>query len=407
MLTKDLVRYKVTKNQIIPQFIDPDKADEQQIAQQLIDFFQSSQGDTRDNLHQGSKDIIEESPCDQIVSRGLEKLLLDRTEFDTSIDEPLTAYRQKIFLYTSQQLSSGSIETLTDYYEKIQQHFNQPVAQMSEQLYGDLPSFQKVLNFKSMSVQGLLNRYNCGQIQALLLHCEQLKLTFNNPEPALLRQLFKYLRFYQLLAQVETQQKCYTLIIDGPLSLFSKTKKYGLNLANFFPAVLHQTNWILSADIHIQKRKSSHLEVNETCGIKSHYRQFHAYVPEEIQWFQSIFEKEVTDWKIYPAHDFLALTGEQYCFPDYTLQHQSGKKIYLELFHMWHETHLIARLNQIKSLKEPILIIGVSKHLSKNKQLLPLIEESEYFKQYGFHFREMPTVDKIRPVLAQIFHVDC
>ena len=127
-----------------------------------------------------------------------------------------------------------------------------------------------------------------------------------------------------MLAKISFDYKKRKLIemeIDGPLSLFLQTQKYGLNLANFFPAVLHQPEWELDAIIRIHKNKTYILQLDQSCGIRSHLRQFLAYVPEEIQKLGQQLAKKLADWTLSSSIDFVSLSGENVCFPDYFLKH--------------------------------------------------------------------------------------
>ena len=137
------------------------------------------------------------------------------------------------------------------------------------------------------------------------------------------------------------------LEIDGPLSLFVQTQKYGINLANFFPAILHQPKWDLDAEVRIRKNQVHSLHLDQSCGIRSHYRQFLAYIPEEIKFFSQQLAKQIPGWELTSSPGFVTLTGESLCFPDYLLTHCSGKKVALELFHTWHAAPLRSRLDQL------------------------------------------------------------
>ena len=139
-----------------------------------------------------------------------------------------------------------------------------------------------------------------------------------------LRQLFKYLRFNQLLSTIRKEEALYQITVDGPLNLFYKTKRYGMNLANFFLAVLHQPKWELTAEVQFRNRKPSQLSLDESCGIKPISQQFLAYIPEDIQLFQAMLRNKTEDWQIRPGSQFLPLAGDFYCFPDYQLVHKSG-----------------------------------------------------------------------------------
>ena len=408
MLTKDLLQYKIRKGQILPQFVNP--ADNQllTIAEQLIAVFEKSPNTPRATLLETSKQIIDSTPGMPIVKRGLEKLLLDRTEFDTAPNEELIAFRQKLFTETSRLLSQEEFQDYTDYQHRVSQitaDESQPEiaptaeGELASKLYADLPSYQPVLTFRTLSAERLLHRYNAAQVQGLLLHCNTLTLKLTDAMTAELRQLFKYLRFNQLLSTIRKEEELYQITVDGPLNLFYKTKRYGMNLANFFIAVLHQPKWELTAEIQLRNRRRSWLSLDESCGIKPVSQQFLAYIPEDIQLFQTMLRNKTGDWQIRPGSQFLPLAGDFYCFPDYQLVHKSGVETAIELFHPWHQGHLIARLNTLAEQTDASLILGVSKELEKNPLIADALAASVYFSKFGFIFRDVPTMRALLPIL--------
>ena len=406
MLTKDLLQYKIQNGQIHPQFIEPTDSELLKIARQLIAVFETSPSESRATLLESSKHIIDSTPGTPIVKRGLEKLLLDRTEFDTAPNEELIAFRHNLFTETSRLLSQEQFADYADYQHKVLliTADKSPMEQteLSAKLYADLPSSQPVLTFNTLSAERLLHRYNAAQVQGLLLHCNTLTLKLADSMTAELRQLFKYLRFNQLLSTIRKEGELYEITVDGPLNLFYKTKRYGMNLANFFVAVLHQPKWELAAEIQFRNKRRSRLSLDESCGIKPISQQFLAYIPEDIQLFQKMLENKTDDWQIRPGSQFLPLSGDFYCFPDYQLVHKSGVETAIELFHPWHQGHLIARLNTLVEQKDVSLILGVSKELEKNSLIAEALETSEYFSQFGFTFRDVPTMRTLLPILNSL-----
>lgn len=406
MLTKDLLQYKTKKGQILPQFVNP--ADNQllAIAEQLIAVFEASPDTPRATLLESSKQIIDSTPGAPIVKRGLEKLLLDRTEFDTAPNEELIAFRHKLFTETSRLLSEKQFQDYADYQREVSRIMaDEPSTEeteLSAKLYADLPSCQPVLAFNTLSAERLLHRYNAAQVQGLLLHCNTLTLKLADSMTAELRQLFKYLRFNQLLSTIRKEGELYEITVDGPLNLFYKTKRYGMNLANFFVAVLHQPKWALAAEIQFRNKQRYLLSLDESCGIKPISQQFLAYIPEDIQLFQTMLQNKTDDWQIRPGSQFLPLTGDFYCFPDYQLVHESGVETAIELFHPWHQGHLIARLNTLSEHPDVSLILGVSKELEKNPLIAEALETSTYFSQFGFTFRDVPTMRSLLPILNSL-----
>lgn len=176
-----------------------------------------------------------------------------------------------------------------------------------------------------------------------------------------------------------------------------------MNLANFFVAVLHQPKWELTAEIQFRNTQSRNtgwrLSLDESCGIKPISQQFLAYIPEDIQLFQTMLGNKTDDWQIRPGSQFLPLPGDLYCFPDYQLVHKSGVETAIELFHPWHQGHLIARLNTLAEQKHVSLILGVSKALEKKPLIADALAASVYFSQFGFIFREVPTIRTLLPIL--------
>jgi predicted nuclease of restriction endonuclease-like RecB superfamily len=183
--------------------------------------------------------------------------------------------------------------------------------------------------------------------------------------------------------------------------MFVNTQKYGFNLANLFPAILHQPYWDLEAEVRIRKNQLHSLHLDQACGIISHYRQFLSYVPEEIALFSQQLSKKLPSWQLTSSSDYVPLIGESLCFPDYLLTHSSGKKVALELFHTWHAAPLRNRLQQLDEQNVFPLLIGVNRSLLKNTELVEQIESSPYFSHFGFYFREVPTAAKIIPLLEE------
>ncbi len=431
MLTKDLLRYKIQSGKIYPQFVKPTDKQLLSVADQLITVFEKSSGKTRSTLLAASKKVIDSSAVPLIIKRGFEKLLLDRTEFDTSPNEALITFRHYLFTQTSRLLSQEQFKDYSAYQQKVLEVVDsKSLADVSaaddktlgEKLYADLPSCQPILSFKTLSPEHLLHRYNTAQVQGLLLHCNSLTLNLTDSMTAELRQLFKYLRFHQLLCTIQRghgsedthqqehdekkdkteDQNVFQITVDGPLNLFYKTKRYGMNLANFFVAVLHQPRWELIAEIQMRNKRPLRLYLNETSGIKPISQRFLAYIPEDIAHFQAMLANKTDEWQISPGSQFLPLPGDAYCFPDYQLVHITDVKVAIELFHPWHQSHLLTRLNTLTKQTESFLIIGVSKELEKKSMIADALESSSYFSQFGFTFRDVPTMGALLPILNSL-----
>ncbi len=404
MLTKDLVRYRIRGKRLHPEFLDPGDSKLRQLSEALLAAFRESEGKSRTQLETESKLIVDASTCGAVIARGLEKLLFDRVDFATPLDDDLLAWRHQLFLQTSQLLSSEeSFPSVDAFRQAAARTHDQGLDELTEKLFSDLPENQPVERFRSLSAERLLHRYNAALVQWLLLHSHGLTLTTRRHDTKAWRQFFRHLRFRQLLAEIQGSPtgEC-TIRVDGPLSLFEQTKKYGLALATFFPAVLPLPEWKLEAEIHLPRRKAKRLILAHQAGLRPYVNHFLAHIPGEITLFETLFKERVPTWTLRPGEDFITLPGDAYGFPDFTAVHPSGITAALELFHRWHGGPLKDRLTQLKSDPPVPLLIGVERRLAKHPEVATLLQGSAYFNRWGFLFRDMPSPDAVGKRLQQL-----
>jgi len=403
MLTKSLVRYSLRRGVIKPQFVKRDDPAVLGLAEELIAVFVDGAGRARDALLADTETIIESSRCDLTLARGFEKLLLDRADFESPDDEERPQLRRTVFARVSQLLAAEPMETIDAFETFVSQAFGQSRESLAARLYSDLPGQQPLIAFEPISAERFLNRYNLALVQWLVAQSHGLELTVWDAEPAQLRQLFKYLRFHQLLAQVERAGGTgWLLRVDGPLSLFQQTKKYAMQLANFTPAILLLPKWRLCAEATVKNRRKGELQLDHDCGLRAEPERFHAYVPQEMTVFRESLRAKLPEWRVEDG-GHLRLPGDRYCFPDFTLVHEgAGRTVAVELFHPWHAAHLPQRLAQLAEGNDAPLILGVDTRLAKKAETAATLAESAYFSDFGFQFRDLPTPGKLAPILQRL-----
>src|SRR5947207_14493101 len=140
--------------------------------------------------------------------------------------------------------------------------------------------------------------------------------------PARFRQLFRQVKFHRLICSIhQSAGESYTLKLDGPLSLFSSTSKYGLQLALFLPTLLHCKAFDLRANIRWgAERKEKLFTLSGLDGLKSHTPDFGVYTPPELQMFADTFATKVKGWTLdTDPHPILLATGVW--VPDFKLTH--------------------------------------------------------------------------------------
>ena len=388
MLTGDLLLYRFTGGKFKIRFVDPNEPDLLLSAQTLIDCFS-------DAARKGfSRNLLEEAlelyrrRSDVKVIDGLIKLLMDRTGFLSRQEIDYPALREKVFSQSAELLIRCGGDDA-----KFQSSVSE-LAGENIDLYGDLPGFEKIESFPFINPADLLNRYNLALAQGMLFYTRSLKIKVSDPEPAEMRRMLKYLKFFRLLAEVvQVKKNSLELDISGPFSLFGPTRKYALNLAVFFPAVVRLKQWKIVADLEVGSKKGR-FSLDDSSALVSHYRNFSAYVPEEVKMFHRLFSEKVEDWKIVGDTPLLHAGKQEFIIPDISFESSGGNVIHLELFHRWHKVQLQRRIQALNELDLP-LIIGIDLSILPNEDFEEIISQFPVLQHRIFRFSDFPGVDTV------------
>jgi predicted nuclease of restriction endonuclease-like RecB superfamily len=187
-----------------------------------------------------------------------------------------------------------------------------------------------------------------------------------NQTSAEYRQFFRWLKFHRLLHRAEgTAAEGYRLEIDGPLSLFSSTTKYGLQFALFLPAILLCRRFRLEAELAWgQRREPRSFYLDSDAGLVSHYQPRGLYVPAEIEAFLERFKQIAPAWAVEPAADVVELGREGVWVPDYRFVHRAtGLDVHVELHGFWKRSSLDRLLRLLPLHGPPRYLLAVSDRL--------------------------------------------
>ena len=149
-----------------------------------------------------------------------------------------------------------------------------PAADVEQGLFADLKSEQRLIRFKDTTPERLLDRYNVALAQAVLLRATSVTIEVRGESPARYRQLFRLIKFHRLICEIEAVKTAeIRLRLDGPLSLFTATQKYGIQLALFLPGLLNCKDFELTADLRWgPQRKPKRFVVSSDDSLVSHAR---------------------------------------------------------------------------------------------------------------------------------------
>lgn len=414
MLTKGLIRARTIADQIRPRFIKTDDGNLLDLAAELIALYKPENDLLRGEL-EAESDTITRTHRDLKLSKGLNKIMLDQCEFSAIAEEGSAEARKILFTNSAEVLKNGFIETYDDYRNSVLEKSPSLKDFLDKGIYADLPENERLSAVKALFPAELLERYNVSLVQSILFYSGRLEVILEDPEPARMRRLFRYLKFFRLLAKIETitegtkpkkssdpsMPAKIKLTIDGPVSIFENTQKYGLQLSSFFPVICELAKWSLEADIKLNANILK-LKVDHKSKLKSHYRNPGAYVPEEISIFEKYFREKVTDWEVISELPFVKLPDGELVFPDMGFKRNNsifGETVHLELFHRWHSTQLMKRLEQCEKSSGLPLLLGVDKYLYKKPEIKAALDASAFFASHGFTFSDFPGVEKVKKML--------
>jgi predicted nuclease of restriction endonuclease-like RecB superfamily len=389
MLPLNLVRVKNIRSRLAPQYLDPSADSWRDIAEQLLEMFRGQTGRSRGELEEDLEDLIGNHPG-QIIFQGLAKLLEDRCEFEIVSSHPPDEIREKVFLLSAAQRKSGAFERGAAL-AQVGTELGLSAEVVEQGLYADLKSEQRVIKFEDTTVTRLLERYNVALAQAILLRSTGVTATVRNETPARFRQLFRSIKFHRLMCDAEQTAPGTTVLkLDGPLSLFSATQKYGMQLAMFLPTLLQCRDFELRADVRwgAQKKEKTFV-LTSSDGLVSHLPDHASYTPPDLQMFVELFRKKAQEWDIQEEADVISL-GRAWWAPDFRLTHRpSGRFVYLEVLGFWRRGGAEAHLQRLrKNAKQPFLL-AVSDSLKIDDA------ELEGLPAEIHRFRQMPQPDEI------------
>jgi predicted nuclease of restriction endonuclease-like RecB superfamily len=407
MLTGNLVRVRYARNRIVPVYLDPTELRWQLAAEQLLALFRGQERRTRGEL---LADVAETFGGDaaQLVYRGMAKLLEDRCEFEVVSGRPPENVRKVVFGLAAQVRSgiqqnvvgaSGILANADTRHPAFDRTavLSQAAAELDmtpdaveQSLFADLKSEQRLTRFKDTTAERLLQRYNVALAQAVLLRSIQVRVVIRGEKPARMRQLLRLVKFHRLICDITRSEGGCRMVLDGPLSLFTATQKYGLQLALFLPAVLLCRDFELDADLRWgAQRKPKTFALSPKDGLVSQTRDTGTYVPPELAMFVELFRKRVEDWDISEETDVYPL-GNGFWVPDYRLTHRaSGKTVLLEVLGFWRRASAEKLLDRLRQHAPTPFLLAVSDQLRIEDAALEGLPA-------GVHrFRQMPLPDEV------------
>ena len=224
---------------------------------------------------------------------------------------------------------------------------------LEQALWADHEGNLVIKEFQAMAPEDLLRQYNLSLAQTLLFRATGMEIQIeDNYQP-----VFRKIKQLGLIYSVRDG----TISLEGPLSLFKLTEKYGSAFAKLLPVIMASAGWSVRAGISrktFQGKRIYDFTLDHTCGSILGTELGTAEIG-----FDSAIEKEFYQlgfkgWTV--RREPTVLKAGQYAFiPDFSLE-RNGIRIYVEIIGFWtpeYLKHKIQKLNDLQERESMILLV--------------------------------------------------
>jgi len=407
VLTADLARSRTTDETITPLFIDPDEERYQQTARELIQLFEAHLGEPKGDL----EDAIDEltiADTDYKIVQGLAKLLKDECEFEVVASVEPREIRRRLFEKANERYPIVRQPTLGEDTEAggVQRGRRRPRGVVGRVLSRDVRrsednkrlvrigtrtadqyasdddtststtnltgSSDAEYEHTGLTVDWLVTRYNLALAQAVLYDATEMRIRVWDHFGT----VFSYVKLFGLMHRIypidsdgervaNTDQAAgYEAVLDGPASLFSKSQKYGIRMANFLPALPLCDRWEMVGEILVDETtgETRQFALDPTEDLDSHYSAGDQFDSDVERTLADKWERANTDWKLVREDDVFD-PGAEVMIPDFAIEHPDGRRAILEIVGFWTPEYLDAKLEKIRKVEADNFVLAVSEQL--------------------------------------------
>jgi predicted nuclease of restriction endonuclease-like RecB superfamily len=320
-----------------------------EITRSVIDVFQMHVGRTYGELIEELEGIEE---INYRLIRGLAQIIERRCLIDTDSVIDSIAARKTVF-----EEARGFI-TSKDEREKVLDKIARKLSiepdDLEKALWADQEGNLVIKEFHTIAPEDLLRNYNRSLAQTLLFRATGMEIQIeDNYQP-----VFRKIKQLGLIYSIQDSK----ISLEGPLSLFKLTEKYGSAFARLLPTIMEASRWSLSAGI---SRKTFQGKRIYDFTLDHTRRSIFGTESETAEiGFDSAIEKEFYQlgfkgWVV--KREPTVLKAGQYAFiPDFSLE-RNGTRIYVEIIGFWtpeYLKHKIQKLNDLQEKESMILLVN-------------------------------------------------
>ena len=411
MLRGEHVMARLARGRLVPHRLSPDDERVVEAARELRDVYAAHRNGPRASLEARLAALEEELGPRLDARRGfrivraLAKLLEERAGWAPPTGADPYTIRTRVFELTAAlpeppAPEPGLLELPTRDDVLGQVAVETGLEDVPGLMYADRQGAQLLAEFDEPAPEALIERYNVAQVQGVLYAAKELVVDLEEGADA--RLVFHYVKKMALVYRLEPNARGYRLHLDGPLSIFGGTRKYGLRLAKFLPGLLLTSPWRLSANVE-WKNRDALLELDsERSGLTSHYLgPKDAHDGDDVRAaFARAWEraKDTAGWELETGAGVIPFPQRKTALvPDFTLKNEAGVRAHLEILGFWSERNLVERVALLREARQrgETILVAASDKLGASPEAL-----SEAVEGGVIAFKERLAVKDVLASLA-------
>jgi predicted nuclease of restriction endonuclease-like RecB superfamily len=334
-------------------------------------------GSTRQQLEDALDECTaaDEAPnAERRLVAAVRKLVADGCAFEEPDADAAAALRREIFRRAAAERRSASPSRPFDrdaLLEAAARERGTTAEALAAGLDADRPARQRLVSVAGRRPAALAAGFELAEAQAVLLRATRITANVRARDAATYRALFRTLKFQRLFATITaTGDGGYTIALDGPLSLFQGSTRYGLQLGLALPAIAACDVWSIEADVRWGGDRRP-LRFRIGGGAVATDAADPPPLPDELAAFVTAFEKLDSGWRIDHAPAVLDLPGVGVCVPDLAfVRAGDGARVHFELLGFWSREAVWRRVDLIRAGLPHRILFAVSKNLRVGEAVL-------------------------------------
>lgn len=370
MLTADLVSVRRRGDELrLPPADDQREERIRAIASALLDEARARIGQPRDEVEQGLRETADAWPDDRRLAAAVSKLVRDTLRFQETDAATSAELRRDLFRRATAARRAGTYDRAAVIKQAADARGSDAPA-VEEAMFADRPGAQRLLAIEAPSPAALASGFALAEAQAVLLRATKVVADLRAADAGTYRRLFRTLKFLRLLPVITRAPDGHgvRVEIDGPLSLFQASAKYGLQLALALPGIAACDAWSVEADV---RWGTDRRPLRFRLAGRGAAGGAEAPLPDELATFVTAFEKADTGWLIDREPAVLDLPGAGLCVPDLAFTRASdGARVFFELLGFWSREAVFRRIDLVRAGLPHRILFAASKTLRVSEALL-------------------------------------